>query len=396
MNFYRGEKMKVLVTGSVHLYKDKAGNFYSPTVYNYDFLKRYLAVFDEVMLMGKVKPDAYKSEMKMQKVSGKGVTIIELPWYRGIRGMAKKILRLAGIMREEGKRSDCYIFRIAQIESFLMYMFRKRNRPYAVEIVNNPKTLEELSEFQKIINGFFIKRMIKSASGVSYVTREMLQKEYPADEQHQFVSSYSSAEIKEEDIATAPKRYTGQEPLRIVHVSNAIESDGKGHVTLIDAISRIKVEGYFVQVYFVGEGTKIPEFEEYAKEKGTEDIVHFIGRISGHEKMLEFLKTCDLMVFPSKSEGLPRTIIEAMAVGLPCIASNVGGLPELLDKEYLFAPTDVQGIVEKICYLINNPQELENMSKKNIANVKQYSSDLLMKRRITFYENLKQCVKEDK
>ena len=36
------------------------------------------------------------------------------------------------------------------------------------------------------------------------------------------------------------------------------------------------------------------------------------------------------------------------------------------------------------------------MSKKNIANVKQYSSDLLMKRRITFYENLKQCVKEDK
>ena len=152
MNFYRGEKMKVLVTGSVHLYKDKAGNFYSPTVYNYDFLKRYLAVFDEVMLMGKVKPDAYKSEMKMQKVSGKGVTIIELPWYRGIRGMAKKILRLAGIMREEGKRSDCYIFRIAQIESFLMYMFRKRNRPYAVEIVNNPKTLEELSEFQKIIN----------------------------------------------------------------------------------------------------------------------------------------------------------------------------------------------------------------------------------------------------
>ena len=102
------------------------------------------------------------------------------------------------------------------------------------------------------------------------------------------------------------------------------------------------------------------------------------------------------MVFPSKSEGLPRTIIEAMAVGLPCIASNVGGLPELLDKEYLFAPTDVQGIVEKICYLINNPQELENMSKKNIANVKQYSSDLLMKRRIAFYENLKQCVKEDK
>ena len=91
MNFYRGEKMKVLVTGSVHLYKDKAGNFYSPTVYNYDFLKRYLAVFDEVMLMGKVKPDAYKSERKMQKVSGKGVTIIELPeleeWQRRYCGL---------------------------------------------------------------------------------------------------------------------------------------------------------------------------------------------------------------------------------------------------------------------------------------------------------------------
>ena len=61
------------------------------------------------------------------------------------------------------------------------------------------------------------------------------------------------------------------------------------------------------------------------------DRVNFVGRISGHEEMFKFLKDCDLMVFPSKSEGLPRTLIEAMAVGLPCRSSNVEGIPELLD-----------------------------------------------------------------
>ena len=154
-------------------------------------------------------------------------------------------------------------------------------------------------------------------------------------------------------------------------------------------------KGYSAEVYFVGAGTKVPDFETYAKQKGINDRVHFVGRISGHEEMFKFLKACDLMVFPSKSEGLPRTLIEAMAVGLPCISSNVGGIPELLDKKYLFSPLDIDGFAMEICRLIDNPKELEEMSRENIRRAKDYSSDVLTERRTAFYKKLKRCVDED-
>ena len=276
-----------------------------------------------------------------------------------------------------------------------MFLLRNRKYPYAVEMVNNPKTLEELSTFQKAINVLLVRRMIRKAAGVSYVTKKSLQADFPVIYSHQFVESYSSVEIKNSDIVLPADKYKINSTLKIVHVSNAIESDGKGHTTLIDALKTVCEKGYSAEVYFVGAGTKVPDFETYAKQKGINDRVHFVGRISGHEEMFKFLKDCDLMVFPSKSEGLPRTVIEAMAVGLPCISSNVGGIPELLDKKYLFSPLDTDGFAMEICRLIDNPKELEEMSRENIRRAKDYSSDVLTKRRTAFYEKLKRCVDED-
>ncbi|MDE7446831.1 MAG: glycosyltransferase family 4 protein [Lachnospiraceae bacterium] len=386
--------MDVLLTGSVHLYKDSDGIFYSTTVYDYEFLERYLKVFDGVKLVGKVRMLDQKQDLSLKVVSGPGVTIIEFPWYRGIKGMISKAPSLIRCMLKARSQCDCYIFRIAQIESFLMFLFRKRKYPYAVEVVNNPKTLEELSKVQKLINVFLVKRMIKKASGVSYVTKKSLQADYPARHSAQFVESYSSVDIKNSDIVLPDDNYEIHTPLKIVHVSNAIESDGKGHTTLIDALKKVKEKGYQAEVFFVGAGTKVSEFESYAKNRGIGDSVHFIGRISGHKDMLDFLKACDLMVFPSKSEGLPRTIIEAMAVGLPCISTNVGGIPELLERRYLFSPLDVEGFATEVCRLIDNPKELEEMSRENIKRAKDYSSDVLTERRTTFYKKLKRCVEE--
>ena len=60
------------------------------------------------------------------------------------------------------------------------------------------------------------------------------------------------------------------------------------------------------------------------------------------------LKKNDVFIFPSKSEGLPRAVIEAMAVGLPCLSTPVGGIPELIDEEYLFDPLDEMGFTNAI------------------------------------------------
>ena len=98
-------------------------------------------------------------------------------------------------------------------------------------------------------------------------------------------------------------------------------------------------------------------------------------------------------MFPSKAEGLPRVLIEAMATGLPCLASNVDGIPELLDKKYLFSPEDVTGFANKIEEIMQDESEMEYMGQINYKKALEYESTKLTNRRQKFYMELKNTAK---
>ena len=78
-----------------------------------------------------------------------------------------------------------------------------------------------------------------------------------------------------------------------------------------------------------------------------------------------------------------------MAVGLPCVSTPVGGIPELLPKELMIEPDDYKKFAETIANLINNPSKLEELSKNNIEIAKQYMDERLTKKRNDFYNKLK-------
>jgi len=120
--------------------------------------------------------------------------------------------------------------------------------------------------------------------------------------------------------------------------------------------------------------------------------VEFRGRISDRKKIFDILRSSNLMVLPTRMEGLPRTIIEAMAVGLPCISTPVAGIPELLDEKYLFDPDDYKGFANEIIRLMDSPEELFRMSRDNIEKAKQFSKTKLEIRRTWLYEKLKEDV----
>ena len=101
----------------------------------------------------------------------------------------------------------------------------------------------------------------------------------------------------------------------------------KDHANLLEAASAVAGKALPVQFFIVGDGPLRADLERRATELGLGETVRFLGqRLDVHE----LLRAADIFVLPSAWEGLPITILEAMASGLPCVATAVGGVPETL------------------------------------------------------------------
>ena len=101
-----------------------------------------------------------------------------------------------------------------------------------------------------------------------------------------------------------------------------------------------------------------------------------------------------MFVFPSHAEGLPRVLIEAMAVGLPAVSTNVNGIPELLDKPFLVEVGDVDELTRKMKSIIQDQNVYNKASRDNLKRAKEYSEVILQERRRDFYSKLRKCVEE--
>ena len=88
----------------------------------------------------------------------------------------------------------------------------------------------------------------------------------------------------------------------------------------------------------------------------------FLGQLPAGEMVRAQLDKADLFILPSKTEGLPRALVEAMARALPCIGTTVGGIPELLPSEDLVPPGDVKALAETIEDVLRRPERLAKMS----------------------------------
>jgi len=130
----------------------------------------------------------------------------------------------------------------------------------------------------------------------------------------------------------------------------------KNHKTLFFAFKEIVKNYPQVKLIIVGDGPLREELKEKSYQLGIKNKVIFMGE---RDNVSEILKTFDIFVLPSLNEGMSNTILEAMATGIPVIASNVGGNPELVidgRTGFLFSPNDVESLVQKIKTYILHPE----------------------------------------
>ncbi len=176
--------------------------------------------------------------------------------------------------------------------------------------------------------------------------------------------------ISEDKIINLKEQYSiKKNDIVIGEVANLREM--KGHIDIIDAIPSIIQKFSNVKFFFAGADSSNGSVEKYAKAKNVDKYIIFAGFCNN---VPEILSIFDIFILPSLWEGLPTSIIEAMAMGLPIIASKVGGIPELIDNGVngiLIEPRSPQQIASSIIYLLENRDIAKKMGERNIIRARQ-------------------------
>lgn len=391
--------MKLLVAADSLLYKTPDGKYWCKTIYGYDFWTRYLNVFDEVIVVSRTKATAPDEVEGYLRVDGLNVRIVDLPYMRGMKQYILNYLSFSKAAKKATENADCAIIRLPSVAAdMVLKYFKKTGKPYAIEVVADPFDAYASNKLAQYMYTQRLKKETIDANGVSYVTKYYLQSKYPSysriyGETASYFESYFSTINLPDTYFSGPKVYDEKgKSFTIIHTANSINNDLKGHETLIKVLKKLREKNYDVKIVFIGDGSKREFYEKLAMENGMGEYVYFTGLLSSSDKVREILLKGDIFVFPTKAEGLPRAIIEAMAVGLPVLSTPVNGIPELLDKEFMIEPNDVDGFVNKLIELFEDVSKLEEMSKFNIQKARQYSIDKLSHRRDIFYSKLRAII----
>jgi len=162
----------------------------------------------------------------------------------------------------------------------------------------------------------------------------------------------------------------------------------KGLNYLIEAVALLK-KSFNVKLLIVGDGSLMEELKKMAKNKGLEESVIFTGM---RRDITDILSSIDIFVLSSIKEGFPNSLLEAMAMGKPIVATAIGGIPEIIQhgaNGLLVQSADIEGLAAAIKTIIDNPlmaQRIGRAARDFIE--KNYSIDATVRKWETLYRQI--------
>lgn len=387
-----------------HFIKNDKGEIYATRVLNEKIFNRYLEYFDEVIVFARVSKS--NNVVKELKVNTDRLSFVEIPDFRGPKEMLMKSIKIVSKFRKACSDAEVIFLRAPSMLTIFLYRFIPKNKITSVEFMMGATYfIEDDSFIAKKVNKIIdneAKKLVKKANATLYVTEEALQKEYPPNAKayedsndDYFTCGVSDVVIEKEYLFERLPMNSESNHFILISVG-FMDSYRKGQHILIETVKILKDKGYSIELRLIGEGKKKEEFEQLAKRLGLEKEVLFLGKISSRETLFQQLKESDIFLLPSKLEGLPRVIIEALSASLPVIASDVNGNSELVQSELLVQTFEASNYSEKIQELIENPVFYNDISKENYQKALEYLPDKLDLKRRLFFEKLSILSKKQK
>lgn len=386
--------MKLIFVTEARFTRDKNGKVFGDTSFNKDLWSRYLNIFSHIYIMARVQYDEKFIGNETNLSSAEKVTFIELPYFIGPFQYLKVKSKLIKKIKENIDLPDVkYLCRVpGNISNLVIKNLISNNISYGVEVVGDPWDVFAPGTIKHPLRSYFkwkgyydLKYNIKNAAAVLYVTKEALQKRYPVNEKI-FTTSASNVKIKDNLIVTSPKRHSNKEEIKLLSIGS-LEQMYKSPDVVIKTIKKLNDNGVNCKLTWLGDGLFRTQMEELSQELEISHKIEFKGNVSADDVRIN-LEESDVFILASRTEGLPRAIIEAMSLGLPCIGTNVGGIPELLSKVVLVPKNNENALFDTIKKLIKEPNFYNEQAKINLNNAHLYKESILLKKRNQFYEFL--------
>jgi glycosyltransferase involved in cell wall biosynthesis len=356
------------------------------------FGSRYTKVFEKVYIMCRVHD---VEDEKALPVGGPGVEVIALPPVHGWRGLIRHGPEILGRFLNI-PRDAVVLLRVPGIYPILAWLVLViRRQRYGVEAMADADAQFTPGAYQKRFRKFYrvvwtrmMKLQCRHAAASSYVTRSALQAQFPPGRGRPSFS-YTTLDLPESSLVPGPRPLDSFRKKEIILINVAMmQKHLKGQDLIIKAVARLVHSGIRVKLWLVGDGDTRREFETLAAGLGVSQNVKFLGKVQAGAEVFALLDQADIFVLPSRQEGLPRVVIEAMARALPCFASALPGNYELLDPRFLVGLNDDQDWVQKLHQAINEPNFLAAASQANLSAAQRFTVGQIQPVRNEFYATL--------
>lgn len=235
-----------------------------------------------------------------------------------------------------------------------------------VHTLHNIAQKENLKK-DRMINGFLFKLKRYQPVALSPLVQKTINEVYKLPK-NKIPVVYNGVPM---DSLNTARGYTLGERINIIHVGRY--TDVKNHLALMQAIVDLHHNEPRVVMHLFGDGELKSEIDNFITTHKADDYIIDNGLSDNiQQKLLE----ADIFVLPSKYEGIPMTIIEAMRSGLPIVASNVGGIPDMIDdgKDGLLCDTDKESIETCLTRIISDSCLREELGKSALKKAEMFSA----------------------
>ena len=151
--------------------------------------------------------------------------------------------------------------------------------------------------------------------------------------------------------------------LRAVCIGRLVAA--KGHRTLLEALQLVQDRAIAMHLVLIGAGPEMQPLQDFVRNHQLSDRVTFTGALS-HDEALAHLRRADLFVLASFAEGIPVALMEAMALGIPCVSTFIAGIPELIRdgvEGLLVPPGNAQAFADALEFLAGERSRRRTIGK---------------------------------